>query len=588
MSVTLASEADRAEAVPRGERWLAAIACLAVAGLHLAVAARFGALGVSRNDDWTYYRVAFASYADGGFSPDPFTSTMLVGLIALARPVMAVFGATMAPLQIMVAVIGALGLWAAWLLVRRFLSPGTAALAVAILALGPLWGTLSTTFMSDVPAFALQALALLCAGVALRRPDVRWGWLTAALALCLAALTIREYAVAATVAVVAVALLRARSRREMLGVLLVGLAWVACALTLLAWRAGLVTGAPSRSVLTPGAEEARILVRTVYTTGLLLSPAVVVLLVRGRAALVRRHWVCAGVAFVVLGVGVIATQGSVLLGNFVTAAGSYPETVSGPLPVAVAPPLWALIVAAAVLSATGLITLTWAALIRVIGSTSLRPGALVERLRAADPALLLSVLFTAAVIVMVLVVGVALHNRIFDRYLMPVTPYAAAAILWAARHRSRRPAVERRNPRWAERSTAAGLVGLAVLSTGLVVGSAALDGAKWRLGERAVAAGFAAETVDASLEWFGLHQPAPIVMQPTTLTEDSFWVTALFTDPHVCAVSTYLPQDATSDPLTDPAVTGEGPVLASEQVWAPLGPGFELGLRRTDVNCSQG
>lgn len=113
MSVTLASEADRAEAVPRGERWLAAIACLAVAGLHLAVAARFGALGVSRNDDWTYYRVAFASYADGGFSPDPFTSTMLVGLIALARPVMAVFGATMAPLQIMVAVIGALGLWAA-------------------------------------------------------------------------------------------------------------------------------------------------------------------------------------------------------------------------------------------------------------------------------------------------------------------------------------------------------------------------------------------------------------------------------------------------------------------------------------------
>ncbi|HET8986964.1 MAG TPA: hypothetical protein VFN43_00500, partial [Humibacillus sp.] len=135
---------------------------------------------------------------------------------------------------------------------------------------------------------------------------------------------------------------------------------------------------------------------------------------------------------------------------------------------------------------------------------------------------------------------------------------------------------------------AAGLLILAVLGTAFVAGSASLDGAKWRLGERAVAAGFAAETVDAGLEWFGLHQPAPIVMQPTTLTEDSWWVTGLFDDPQVCALSTYLPHEAPEDVATDPAVPGQGGIIAVEQVWAPLGPGFELALRRTDVNCPRG
>ncbi|HET8988461.1 MAG TPA: glycosyltransferase family 39 protein, partial [Humibacillus sp.] len=447
MSVSPRTEPAPAVGVQGRERWVAAAACLVLAGLHLAIAARFGALGVSRNDDWTYYRVALATYADGGFSPDPFTSTMLVGLIALAQPVMAVFGASIAALQVMVALLGAVGLWAAWLLVRRFLDPGAAAVAVLTLALGPLWGTMSATFMSDVPAFAFQALALAAAGAALRTPDIRWGWFAASLVLCFAALTIREYAVAATVAVIAVGMLRARGRQERLAVLLAGLAWVALAVALLAWRAGLVTGAPSRSVLVPGPEEAKTLVRTVYTTGLLLSPAVVVHLVRSRGVLVRRHWRCALITLAVLVAGIVVTERTVLLGNYVTLYGSYPETVSGPLPVVVIAPIWALIVGVAVLGSTILVTMLWAAL-RDVSRHRRRSPELLTRLRGADPALLLSLTFATALIVTVLVIGVVVHNRIFDRYLLPMTPYAAAVVLWPVRRPSSPEAVERPAPRW--------------------------------------------------------------------------------------------------------------------------------------------
>jgi 4-amino-4-deoxy-L-arabinose transferase-like glycosyltransferase len=604
VSEPLSTEAALAEGVRGRERWLAAIACLTVVGLHLAVAARLGALGVSRNDDWTYYRVVFAVDGGGAFAPDPYTRTMLLGLIALARPVMAVFGESMEPLQIMVSALGALGLWAAWLLVRSILDRGAAAVSVATLALGPLWGAMATTFMTDVPAFTFQALALACAAVALRTPDIRWGWLVASLALCMAAFSIREYAVAATVAVLVAAAVRSPRRSTAWGVAGSGLVWLVAALALYTWRGSLAEGALAWTPQLPGAEELKALVRTVYTTGLLLSPAVVVLLLRSRGALVRRHWVCALVSFALLACAVIATDRTVLLGNYVTSSGAYPETVSGPLPIVVIAPVWALIVAVAVLSSTVLLTLAWSGLSRLLHRRH-RMAVLLPRLRAADPGLVLAVVFTAAVVATVITIGFVMHNRIFDRYLMPMTPYAAATLLFRVRRRSIAAGVDPARPRWAVTAGAASLVVLAALGTAFVAGSASLDGAKWRLGERAVAAGFTAETVDASIEWFGFHQPAPIVMQTTTLTADSWWVTGLFDDPHVCALSTYLPEAGTSEPgsepggepggqpgggpatqpVADPTVPGQGPVIASEQVWAPLGPDFELALRRTDVNC---
>ncbi|MEO7446786.1 MAG: glycosyltransferase family 39 protein, partial [Humibacillus sp.] len=255
---------------PRQESVLVALAALALAAIHLGMAEAFGALGVARNDDWTYYRVAFASAANGGFDPDPYTNAMLVGLVALARPVIAIFGPEMVALQIFVAALGAAGLWACWWSVRHFLAPRLALLAVATLAVGPCWGGLTASFMTDVPAFAFQAAGLALGVRALRGGRLRWPWLFAAILTCLVAFSIREYAVAALVAVCLAALVvtgglephAARRQRALIGVL--ALVSLLAAAALYRWRGAQTTGAPARSAfLLPSPVEFRAGVRTI-------------------------------------------------------------------------------------------------------------------------------------------------------------------------------------------------------------------------------------------------------------------------------------------------------------------------------------
>ena len=105
--------------------------------LYVLLAAWHGALGVARNDDWVYYRSAFRLAQDGSFSADPWADVMLVGHVVLAQPIVAVFGSSPAALQVMVSVLGAVGLTATYLMVRSFLPTGHAAFAIGCLAQGP-------------------------------------------------------------------------------------------------------------------------------------------------------------------------------------------------------------------------------------------------------------------------------------------------------------------------------------------------------------------------------------------------------------------------------------------------------------------
>ena len=235
------------------ERWLALACSLAVAASYVLIAGLDGALGVPRNDDWGYYRTAFDVLHQGWFAPDPFTRTMLVGQVLLAQPILAVFGTTILPLQVFGAVLAAVGLWACYLVVRHFLPIGWAAFSVACLALGPIYGALAPTFMSDGWSFALQSLALLAGVRALTMHRRPLAWLGLSLALAFAAFSVREYAVAAPVAVLGCFLLSrgllrrrrgqgtdaARVRRERVGAVALGLAWLLCAGTLYVWRAQL-------------------------------------------------------------------------------------------------------------------------------------------------------------------------------------------------------------------------------------------------------------------------------------------------------------------------------------------------------------
>ncbi len=90
--------------------------------------------------------------------------------------------------------------------------------------------------------------------------------------------------------------------------------------------------------LIPDVEQVRGVARTAYTLSLFVSPAVAIALTNGGWIRIRQHrWFLLGTSVVVV-TGVVIARGDFLLGNYVTRFGSYPETVSGPLPSSYIPP----------------------------------------------------------------------------------------------------------------------------------------------------------------------------------------------------------------------------------------------------------
>lgn len=542
----------------RLEGVLTVVVALVVAGLYVLDASAHGALGVARNDDWVYYRTAFAFAETGRLSFDPYTSTLLVGQVLGAQPVLFLFGTHIAALQLGVAVLSAVTLGASYLLVRRFLDVRWSLLCVAVLAVGPIWGGLSVSFMSDVPAAALQVLALCAAVPALSRARVRWGWLTVSFVLCLLAFSVREYSLAAVLAVGATAVLthgRSRqSRRVVLGVGAMLLAWGAVALALFTWRASLVSGPRALAVnLELDQRVAYVAVGLLTTTGFLLFPVALAVWRGGRWRTYRRWWP------MLLGMVVAFTLTStvlhfpLILGNYITAVGSYSGSIAGRPPTLFSTQVWWGLQAAAAVSTALLLTFATARTTGVVRQHRQTRGAAVDTpgvgtragVRAGvDPAPRLALAFGASTLVLTTVACLVTHARPFDRYVVVALPFLAAAAVHASR--SARP------QRAGRVVTSAGLAVLALVGVVQVDASATVDGAKWALGQGSTRLGYAPATVDAGYEWFGLHQHEPVIYDAHHVKGFSSWVTTLFADARVCVNGEYAPR-----PIRAEAYAGE-------------------------------
>ena len=319
----------------RRESLVAAIAAAVVSVAHVALAAARGALGAARNDDWTYYDIAFRLVSTGRLRLDGWTQALFAGQAVMAAPVIEVFGEKIAPLQCAVAVAGAVGLWACYVTVRRLLPARPAALCVACLALGPLYGVLSTSFMTDVPAFTLQMLTLLAGMQALRAAPGSLRWFTFAMTLGLLAFSVREYAVAAglAVALTFIAQQRHADRRLCRQAVAVSALWVALLVALYWWRNTLDNSYTTQLELTARSfgGAARTAGRAAVTLGLLVAPAVVAI---SPARLARLAWrrSRAGSIVVVAGWLACAVFAHDLLGNYLLRTSAYSVTVPGVAP----------------------------------------------------------------------------------------------------------------------------------------------------------------------------------------------------------------------------------------------------------------
>ena len=510
---------------------LCALAIIAVP-VPLLMASNYGALGIPRGDDWSYLVTLFRLVETGSLSFNHWVSMSLVGQLVIAAPIVALAGRNIAALQVLTAMLGFLGLacvlMTTRLAVRAFFG---GLLLVGALAVGPLWGTLAVSFMTDIPAFAFCCLAMLLTVDALRRNPVSLGRLYAALAIALVAFTIRQYSVVAFLAAAAAGLWwlhhedKARAKKLVMATgafLLVGIVFV------LWWNT-----IPDARSLSPSMPTRHSLVVTfvkgagfLRLAGLLLLPVVVF---AGPLSLVIRSWRASRVLTIFIAGGSTLWLTSSawrvpsdrFVGNYLLRDGVLSDVVlNGQRPEVLPGNAWVAIVWIA--TAASIILLI--AIVPPVVEAAQRLRA--KRWRSKDPIdafLGLTIAGYAAAYSLAMLTGV----QVYDRYLLPALP-AIGLVILRIRDRQDAYATAEEGNNHVSRSRIIGasiaLGALAFVGAAFSADSASFDGASWRVAQDATNAGWAPDQVYGGLEWRNYHrgeiddQFAPDATTPSTST----------------------------------------------------------------------
>jgi hypothetical protein len=507
-------------------------------GLPLLVAWSGGALGIPRNDDFSYEGILFHWSQTGSLRFDNWPAMTLVGQLVLARPVVELLGARVTTLQILTTVIGAVGVCASYVLLCRVTVRRVAVAAVLTTVLGPLWAPLAASFMTDVWAYTAIVLCLLvgCAGLS-SEGRRRVTLLALSAAIGLVAVSIRESGFLAPLAVLGVAgwSFRLRSRRRSGGPTATswrkrdGLALVLMAVVLvtlvglvLGWRASIPFGGQSslKTVRATLEDSSRIDIwdtvggpsfGALFTLGLLTLPATA--LVSPRKLIRRlRHApaLAVGASLIAAAVAIMALERGPV-GNYVLRELGPSLTYGTPddrLPTGVI----------AVLSAYScfvLVLCVITALARLIAARSRNDSPELVR-RGRERAVLTTFsLFSVAL----MVVSGPFDQPIYDRHLLPLVPFVAVFIIVEG---GLRPFARERFV-----VAACSILGVfAVLGLVFSTSTAVYDGSRWRAASDIVASGIEPLRVDGGLDWVGFHsrepQRSPAIVNP----QDSWWASS--------------------------------------------------------------
>ena len=496
--------------------WRSALWLTAVGGvLPLLITWRFGALGIPRNDDWSFLIASFRFADGGGIDGNGWAMMNLVGQLVIALPVNVVFGNRIAPLQALVAGFGVVGLVAVYDLSRHWLTHRRALFGATLLAAGPLWAALAGSFMTDLPMFALCMICLAAGARALDADRRSTGWLAVALVAGFAGFAIRQYALVAVVAVMLGGVWHGArlGRRRLVVVVALCAATVGAAAVFYLWRLGLPgfddppLQVPTRPLIAAGIDRG---LRAAILVGLLAFPALVVVGVpRTIVAAGRRSL---GFAVVPAGGLMVAfgfwaerkyrTDLSSMIspGNYVRSGGILgTDVIAGVRPDLLPRSLMTVLVLLGMVSAVvafGAATSTIPAFVRSI----VRGG------RGGSPARTVTILA-------LLGFGVAsaapvfLGMPLFDRYLLPVIATTVVLLLgapvdgWAPS----------RGDRWAAGVAVAGLTAVGLVFS---CNAASFDGARWRAAERAAQFTGDVGRIDGGFEWINYHAGRAVFFTP--------------------------------------------------------------------------
>jgi 4-amino-4-deoxy-L-arabinose transferase-like glycosyltransferase len=478
--------------------------------LPILVGAAAGTLEIPRNDDWSYRGIAMHLYTTGRFELDGAAEAAVLGQVLFVQPLLWLSGGT--PWGFLVAGIlfSSSAAIAGYLLARRFLDRRDATLAISVLLTFPAYLAYSISYMTDVPALACQCACLGLAAVAINRQPISGRWLAAALAIGCLGFSIREFALAAPAAVIAVLLIREPHRpRTWITIIVTGLTCIAILISrfLLPGQLGDVPWElnPIQALLPP-----------VVTVCFVLSPIALVAVLRWRGIWRVRDVV---LGLVLGGVAVISLVRigifpHVLQYDLITQWGAPgADYVMGQRPKLFSDAIWSTIAVLALISTLLVAGVTGG----VVGAHLRRAASQPTQIRArlGSPGGLLA-LFVLAVAGGLSAFG--LVGWLFDRYLWPAIPPLAVLLLYVPsemRDASYTGAMnEPRQGRPRRNLASLGIGAASILYLGILVAMSsafllntnAFDGARWRAAQTLVALGYPAEWTDAGPEWTSSHQ----------------------------------------------------------------------------------
>lgn len=490
----------------RRSRDLAALAGLLALGVVLpAVAAAVGGvLGEPHNDDFAYAKAALGLHRGGRIDLDGWPGMALVGQLVLAQPVLVLAGGDPAALAIVGLAAAAVAIGATHLLALRLLPPRRALLATLTLVVAP--GLLRTvpTFMTDLPVIA-ATMGCLLAGVA----SAERGWdprlLAVAILAGLAGVAIREFALAAPVAVLLAAWTGSRDRRRVAVPALL-LAGGTAAVLAVAWGVEGRQQVASTFFLQPWTPVATL--RALATLGALVLPALLV------AAIRRPPGPLAAAGLAVTGVAALVAVAlglapDPLVGNVWTRSGLGADQLAhGTRPDLFGDLAWGATRWAAVLGGLLLAGALGAAVVRL--PAALRADRAATG-RAGDPAGAGPAAILGGFVALHAggLVAVDVAQDLFDRYLWPLVPVVAILLLRGL------PAARSRLVAAGARAGAALATGGLLLATlAITANSIAYDGALRRMARAAVELGYDPATVDGGLPWVGERATADRRLDP--------------------------------------------------------------------------
>lgn len=480
---------------------ICALLLLGVA-LPIALALWSHVFDIARNDDWAYRRVLWHFVKTGRFAFVGWGTMTLVGQILWGAAFAGVLGAHAWVPGVAVACASVIGLVAAYLVARSLLPSVWAGVCVLITLAFPGFLLNTSSFMTDIPGFSAD-MACLALGVGALRSRGRacWVLLVSSMAVGCFSFSIREFGLAAPVAVL-VAMV-GQDRRRWRAYAATGLCMLAICGAIYLWASN-VPGAEPSVVAVPDYSSLRSSVEQLgglfFTLSLVLSPLLPLVVWRLRRL---SSWPGLALAVLALGVGVwLFGKSAVFLGNYLSQQGATGAAVlNGGRPDLFPEPVWRGLEVVAV--AAGVV------LALVVGAV----GRDVARAVMQGTPEGLVAAFAALNVAILTVYRLFVRTSLFDRYAWPLA-FAGAVVLVAKSLHAPTTAFPGAQERHRGRSALAWLTGAAVTGLGAVIilitaaitmNANAYDGARWRAGQLAVKAGVHTSQVDAGFEWVGFH-----------------------------------------------------------------------------------